>query len=91
MCNTTRIRREEGNAINSNPLQLGRKSEISQISSDHKMCVPIQSLDPLLGVKGGRIPRISVHLDSDSKQYVGDVAGEGIELAGGGRNSVPNQ
>jgi hypothetical protein len=91
LCNTTRIRKKEGNSINSNPLQLGRKSEISQISSDRKMCAPIQSLDPLLGVEGGGIPRILVHLNSDSKQYVGDVVGEGMELAGGGRNFVPNQ
>ncbi len=51
---------------------------------------PVQNLDPLLGAEEGGVYRIPVYLKSDSKQYVGDVAGKGLELAGGGRNIVPN-
>ena len=67
LCNTVRIRREEGDAINANSLQLGRKSEISQISSDCEMRAHVQALDPLLGVEGGGVSRVSIYLDNDTK------------------------
>ena len=70
---------------------MARKSEISQINSDYKMCAPVQALDPLLRVEGEGVPRVSVYLDSDSEQHVGDVAREDMELAGGGRNVVSTQ
>jgi hypothetical protein len=89
--NTVGIRREEGDVINPNPLHLARKSECSQVSSDCEMCVPIQSLDPLLRVEGEGVPRVSVYLDSDSEQHMGDVAREGMELAGSGRNAISTQ
>ena len=89
--NTTGIRREEGDVISPNPLHLARKSECSQVSLDCEMCVPIKSLDPLLRVEGEGVPRVPVHLDSDSEQHVGDVAREGMELAGSGRNAVSTQ
>ena len=50
LCNIAGIRREEGDAINPNSLQLGRKSKISQISSDCEMLALVQALDPLLRV-----------------------------------------
>ena len=90
MCNIARIRGAEGSAINLNSLQLGRKSKLSQISLDCEMRSPVQNLDPLLGAEEGGVSRIQVYLESDSKQYVGDVAGKGLELAGGERNIVPN-
>jgi hypothetical protein len=89
--NTAGIRREEGDVINLNPLQLARKSECPQVSSDCEMRAPVQSLDPLLRVEGEGVPRVPVYLDSDSEQHVGDVAREGMELAGGGRNVVSTQ
>jgi hypothetical protein len=89
--NTAEIRREEGDAFNPNPLQLARKSEFSQISSDCEMRAPVQSLDPLLRVEGEGVPTVPVFLDSDSEQYVGDVARDGMELAGGGRNFISTQ
>ncbi len=89
LCNTIGIRREEGVVINPNPIQLGRKSEISQISSDCEMRAPVQSSDPLLGAAGGGVSRVSVYLDSDLEQHLRDVAGEGMDLTGGGRNVVP--
>ena len=55
------------------------------------MRAPVQALDPLLRVEGGGVSRVSVYLDSDSEQYLGDVAGEGIELTGGRRNAIPTQ
>jgi hypothetical protein len=67
LCNTAGIRREEGDAINPNSLQLGRKLEISQISSDCEMRALVQALDPLLGVEGGRVSKVSVYLDNDMK------------------------
>ena len=70
---------------------MARKSEISQISLDYKMCASVQALDPLLRVEGEGVPRVSVYLDSDSEQHVGDVAREDMELAGGGRNVVSTQ
>jgi hypothetical protein len=73
------------------PLHLARKSECSQVSSDCEMCVPIQSLDPLLRVEGEGVPRVPVYLDSDSEQHMGDVAREGMELAGSGWNAVSSQ
>ena len=90
LCNIARIRGAEGSAINLNSLQLGRKSKLSQISLDCEMRSPVQNLDPVLGAEEGGVSRIRVYLESDSKQYVGDVAGKGLELAGGERNIVPN-
>jgi hypothetical protein len=89
--NTAEIRREEGDVINPYPLQLARESECSQVSSDCEMRTPVQSLDPLLRLEGAGVPRVPVFLDSDSEQHVGDVAREGMELAGGGRNVVSTQ
>jgi hypothetical protein len=65
--NIAGIRREEGDVINPNPLQLARKSEFSQVSSDCEMRAPVQSLDPLLRVEGDGVPRVPVYLDSDSE------------------------
>jgi hypothetical protein len=42
------------------------------------MRAPVQSLDPLLRVEGEWVPRVPVYLDSDSEQYVGNVAKEGM-------------
>ena len=39
--NTAGVRREEGDVINPNPPQLGRKLEFSQTSSDSKMRAPV--------------------------------------------------
>jgi hypothetical protein len=89
--NTAGFRREEGDALNSNPLQLGRKSEFSQINSDCEMRAPVQPLDPLLRVEGEGVPTVLVYLDGDSEQHMGDVAREGMELVGGGRNVVSIQ
>ena len=89
--NNAGIRREEGDALNSNPLQLGRKSEFSQISSDCEMRAPVHPLDPLLRVEGDGVPRVQAYLDGDSEQPMGDVAREGMELVGGGRNIVSTQ
>jgi hypothetical protein len=54
------------------------------------MRASVPTLDPLLGAEEGGGSRILIYLESDSKQYVGDVTGEGMELAGGRRNAVPN-
>ena len=89
--NTVGIRREEGDVINPNPLQLVRKSECSQVSLDCEMRTHVQSSNPLLRVEGEGVPRVPVYLDNDSEQHVGDVAREGMELAGGGRNAVSTQ
>jgi hypothetical protein len=89
--NNAGIRREEGDALNSNPLQLGRKSEFSQISSDCEMRASVQPLDPLLRVEGEGVPRVPVYLDGDSEQHMGDVARERMELVGGGKNVVSTQ
>ena len=45
----------------------------------------------MLRVEGEGVPTVPVFLDSDSEQYVGDVAKDGMELAGGGRNVISTQ
>ena len=55
------------------------------------MCASIQSLDPLLRVEGEGVPKVPVYLNSDSEQHMRDVAREGMELAGSGRNAVSTQ
>ena len=91
MCNTSRIRRKESLAVSPNPLQLGRQSDITQISSDSEVYPSVRVRDPLLRVEGEGIPRVSIHLEDDPKQLMGNVAGERMELAGGGGTAVPDQ
>ena len=45
----------------------------------------------MLRVEGEGVPRVPVYLESDPEQYVGNVAREGMELAGGERNVVSTQ
>jgi hypothetical protein len=91
LCNTSRIRRKESLAVSPNPLQLGRQSDITQISSDSEVYPSVRVWDPLLGVEGEGIPRVSIHLEDDPKQLMGNVAGEGMEFAGSGGSALPNQ
>ena len=91
LCNTSRIRRKESLVVSPNPLQLGRQSDITQTSSNSEVYPSVRVRDPLLGVKGERIPRVSIHLEDDLKQLMGNVAGEGMELVGGGGTAVPDQ
>jgi hypothetical protein len=91
LCNTPRIRRKESLAISPNPLQLGRQSDITQTSSDNEMYPSVRVQDPLLGVEGEGIPRVSIHLEDDLKPLMGNVAGEGMELVGSGGSALPDQ
>jgi hypothetical protein len=91
LCNTSRIRRKESLVVSPNPLQLGRQSDITQISSDSEVYPSVRVRDPLLGVEGEGIPRVSIHLEDDPKQLMGNVAGEGMELARSGGSAFPNQ
>ena len=91
LCNTSRIRRKESLAVSPNPLQLGRQSDITQISSDSEVYPSVRVRDPLLRVEGEGIPRVSIHLEDDPKQLMGNVAEEGMEFVGSGGSALPNQ
>ena len=91
LCNTSRIQRKESLAVSPNPLQLGRQSDITQISSDSEVYPSVRVRDPLLRVEGEGIPRVSIHLEDDPKQLMGNVAEEGMEFVGSGGSALPNQ
>ena len=91
LCNTSRIQRKESLVVSPNPFQLGRKLDITQTSSDSEVCSSVRDRDSLLGVEGEGIPRVSIHLEDDLKQLMGNVAEEGMELTGSGGLALPNQ
>ena len=91
LCNTSRIQRKESLAVSPNPLQLGRQLGITQTSSNSEVYPSVQVQDPLLGVEGEGIPRVSIHLEDDPKQLMGNVAEEGMEFVGSGGSALPNQ
>ncbi len=90
LCNTSRVRREESAAVKSNPSHLERKSEVIEVNSACEMHTSIQDKDMLFRNEGGGDTNLSVCYGSDSEQYMGDVAGEGMEFAKGGGHAVPD-
>jgi hypothetical protein len=90
LCNSSRVRREEGAAVKSNPSHLERTPEVTKVNSACEMHTSIQDKDKLFRNEGGGDTILSVCYGSDSEQSMGDVAGEGMEFAGGGGHAVPD-
>ena len=90
LCNTSRVRREEGNAVKPNSDQLEGKSEVIKTSSASEMHTSIQDKDKLFRTEGRGDTNLSVCYGRDSEQYMGDVAGEGMECTRGGEHVVPD-
>jgi hypothetical protein len=90
LCNTFRVRREEGDAVKSNSSQLERKSKVTKTNSACEMHTSIQDRDKLFRNEGGGDTNLSVCYGNDSEQYMGDVVGEGMEFTKGGRHAVPD-
>ena len=88
LCNTSRIRREEGPALNSSTTQLGRKSKDAQASAAKKVHTTVQHVDQVLRTEGIGISQVPVRNGSNPEQSVGDVAREGMEFTGSGRHPV---
>jgi hypothetical protein len=90
LCNSSRVRREEGAAVKSNSSHLEMTSEVTKVNSACEMHSSIQDKDKLVKNEGGGNTILSVCYGSDSEQSMGDVAGEGMEFARGGGHAVPN-
>jgi hypothetical protein len=74
LCNTPKIRKEEGVAFNSNSTQLGRKSEGTQASAASKVHPTFQNVDPVFKNEGNGLSNVPICNGSNPEQYVGDVA-----------------
>jgi hypothetical protein len=90
LCNTSRVRREEGDAVKPNSAQLEGTSEFTKISSACEMHSSIQDRDKLLRNEGRGDTNLSVCYGRDSEHYLGALAGEGMECTRGGEHAVPD-